>query len=234
MADGLGHKRHGARGTGVGLDDVHLFGVRRGRQAGRGLEHTRPTAAAAAAVAAGSGGGSGGGRTGEVDSRPALLRCCGSASASVFATGAPRRGPPPTWLSCTAYWMLMRPTTLSAFAILGVQSRMTARHSSEMVCRREQGQGRRPEVRGVGWGGGARQRRGEKAALPSVRGRHGTSCRAALHRRGCLPAQRLRTCGGMEHAESPLCTPACSMCCMMPQITTFPSSSARQGGGGNI
>ena len=34
-------------------------------------------------------------------------------------------------------------------------------------------------------------------------------------------------CGGMLHAESPECTPACSMCSMMPQITTLPSASQR-------
>ncbi len=32
-------------------------------------------------------------------------------------------------------------------------------------------------------------------------------------------------CVGSEHAESPLCTPACSMCSMMPQMTTLPCSS---------
>ena len=39
-----------------------------------------------------------------------------------------------TWLSWTQYWMLMRPTTLSALASLGVQSRITSRHSGAIVC----------------------------------------------------------------------------------------------------
>ena len=45
------------------------------------------------------------------------------------------------------------------------------------------------------------------------------------HRDG-LPAQlvlrspRDSEYGGSEHAESPECTPACSMCSMMPPITT--------------
>mmetsp|Transcript_8776 Transcript_8776/g.35859 ORF Transcript_8776/g.35859 Transcript_8776/m.35859 type:complete len:346 (-) Transcript_8776:2287-3324(-) len=33
---------------------------------------------------------------------------------------------------------------------------------------------------------------------------------------------------GSAHAESPLCTPACSMCSMMPPITTLPSLSASE------
>mmetsp|Transcript_7072 Transcript_7072/g.14105 ORF Transcript_7072/g.14105 Transcript_7072/m.14105 type:complete len:228 (-) Transcript_7072:225-908(-) len=37
----------------------------------------------------------------------------------------------------------------------------------------------------------------------------------------------LMVCGGMEHAESPEWTPACSICCMIPQITTLPSASAK-------
>ena len=37
-------------------------------------------------------------------------------------------------LSCTQYWMLMSPTTFSALASLGVQSRMTSRHSCAIVC----------------------------------------------------------------------------------------------------
>ena len=37
-------------------------------------------------------------------------------------------------LSCTQYWMLMSPTTLSALASLGVQSRITSRHSAAIVC----------------------------------------------------------------------------------------------------
>mmetsp|Transcript_894 Transcript_894/g.2081 ORF Transcript_894/g.2081 Transcript_894/m.2081 type:complete len:325 (-) Transcript_894:2193-3167(-) len=68
----------------------------------------------------------------------------------------------------TAYWMFMRPTTLSSLAILGVQSRTWASTSSVMVC------------------------------------------------------------VGMMQALSPLCTPASSMCSMMPQMTTLPSLSARQ------
>ena len=51
---------------------------------------------------------------------------------------APWRGAAPggahTMLSCTQYWMLMSPTTLSALASLGVQSRMTSRHSAAIVC----------------------------------------------------------------------------------------------------
>ena len=39
-----------------------------------------------------------------------------------------------TWLSWTAYWMLIRPTTLSARASLGVQSRITSRHDADIVC----------------------------------------------------------------------------------------------------
>ena len=53
-------------------------------------------------------------------------RCDGAEGSQAEAGG--------TWLSCTQYWMLMRPTTLSALASLGVQSRMTSRHSAAMVC----------------------------------------------------------------------------------------------------
>mmetsp|Transcript_4743 Transcript_4743/g.14604 ORF Transcript_4743/g.14604 Transcript_4743/m.14604 type:complete len:324 (-) Transcript_4743:599-1570(-) len=35
-------------------------------------------------------------------------------------------------------------------------------------------------------------------------------------------------CAGSVHAESPLCTPACSMCSMMPPMTTLPSLSASE------
>ncbi|OQC03553.1 MAG: hypothetical protein BWX79_02615 [Alphaproteobacteria bacterium ADurb.Bin100] len=37
-----------------------------------------------------------------------------------------------------------------------------------------------------------------------------------------------RLYGGSEQAESPLCTPACSMCSMTPPMNTLPSGSRRQ------
>ena len=38
--------------------------------------------------------------------------------------------------------------------------------------------------------------------------------------RSACCSSRDSECGGSEHAESPECTPACSMCSMMPPITT--------------
>ena len=44
------------------------------------------------------------------------------------------RGVERTSLSWMQYWMLMRPTTLSALASLVVQSRMVSKHSAGIVC----------------------------------------------------------------------------------------------------
>mmetsp|Transcript_834 Transcript_834/g.3462 ORF Transcript_834/g.3462 Transcript_834/m.3462 type:complete len:311 (-) Transcript_834:2583-3515(-) len=46
-----------------------------------------------------------------------------------------------------------------------------------------------------------------------------------VHSRMVARDDSLMVCEGMLHAESPECTPACSMCSMMPAITTLPSAS---------
>mmetsp|Transcript_12475 Transcript_12475/g.41084 ORF Transcript_12475/g.41084 Transcript_12475/m.41084 type:complete len:358 (-) Transcript_12475:2033-3106(-) len=54
-----------------------------------------------------------------------------------------------------------------------------------------------------------------------------SSCASFLvHSRIVAIAESESVCGGSEHALSPECTPACSMCSMIPPITTLPSSSA--------
>lgn len=50
---------------------------------------------------------------------------------------------------------------------------------------------------------------------------------AMVHSRICCSTGAEMDCVGREQAESPLCTPACSMCSMMPQMTTLPAEGWR-------
>lgn len=49
---------------------------------------------------------------------------------------------------------------------------------------------------------------------------------AGVHARMVASAEAGTVWVGSEQAESPLCTPACSMCSMMPPMTTAPVASA--------
>lgn len=84
-------------------------------------------------------------------------------------------------------------------------------------------------------------RTGKETAVPLAKGMEGPTLLPAVP----PPVAKPPTCVGREQALSPLCTPACSMCSMMPQITMLPwvsrsastsSSTALggRGGGGGV